>query len=305
MSDSETAKESPSSMAPGGATVGAQRNYLRKLLKSKKGMTGMVITIVAILTAIFAPVVAPASVTSQSIESKFAPPSLLGADSDHLLGADNLGRDTLSRMIYGTRISVGVAFLVIAISVSIGSVIGAVAGYYGGVVDIIVMRIGDLQLSFPFILLALVFMAILGPGFWSMVVAFIVGIWVNYARLVRGNTLEIREMEYVQIAKATGVPDLKIIFGHVLPNAFPSVIVLGTLDVAWVIIYESALSFLGLGIQPPTPSWGVMLKEARNYLYESPWMTIFPAAALFVTCIGVNLLGDWLRDTFDPHLTQR
>jgi len=131
-----------------------------------------------------------------------------------------------------------------------------------------------------------------------------VALWVNYARLARGEALKIRELDFVQAAKAIGVSDLQIIRGHILPNALPSLIVLGTLDVAWVIIFESALSFLGLGIQPPTSSWGIMLSEARNYLYESPWMTIWPGVALFITCIGINLLGDWLRDTFDPKLVR-
>lgn len=305
MVDSKIPEEPPVPTRSGEVKEIARQRYFHKLLKSKKGLSGLIITLMVILIAILAPVLAPASVTAQSIESKFAPPAIFGFNSDHIFGADNLGRDTFSRMVFGARISLGVALLVISLSVSLGSIVGAVAGYYGGVLDNVIMRVGDVQLSFPFILLALIFMAILGPGFWSMVVAFVVGTWVNYARLVRGKTLELREMEYVKIAKATGVHQFKIIFGHILPNAFPSVIVLGTLDFAWVIIYESALSFLGLGIQPPTPSWGVMLKEARNYLYESPWMTIFPGALLFVTCVGVNLLGDWLRDTFDPKLTRR
>jgi len=268
-------------------------------------MTGAVLVLLMLLVAIFAPVISPRDITEQSIENKFAPPVFVeGGTEKNLLGGDNLGRDTLSRTLYGARISIGVAFLVISVSVALGAILGSIAGYYGGLIDNIIMRLGDFQLSFPFILLALVFMAILGPGFWSMATAFMVALWVNYARLVRGETLKIREMEYVQAAQAIGVSNIKIIFGHILPNAFPSLIVLGTLDVAWVIIFESALSFLGLGIQPPTPSWGVMLSEARNYLYESPWMTIAPGVALFITCIGINLLGDWLRDTFDPKLVR-
>lgn len=288
------------------APFGAERlsrDYWGELRRSRKGMTGAVLIALVVFVAIFAPWLAPHDTTSQSVAAKFLPPVFApGGSADHLLGADNLGRDTLSRTLFGTRISIGIAFSVIFISVSVGALLGAIAGYFGGLIDNIIMRIGDFQLSFPFILLALVFMAILGPGFWSLMVALTVALWVNYARLVRGEALKIRELEYVQAAKAIGVSDIRIILGHVLPNAFPSVIVLGTLDIAWVIIFEAALSFLGLGIQPPTPSWGVMLNEARSYLYESPWMTLFPGAALFVTCVGVNLLGDWLRDTFDPKL---
>ena len=281
------------------------RNYLEELRKSKKGLTGAILVALVLFAAIFAPILTPHDITTQSVASQFLPPAFVeGGTAEHLLGADNLGRDTLSRTLYGTRISVGVAFLVISISVSIGAILGCAAGYYGGIVDAIIMRIGDFQLSFPFILLAIVFMAILGPGFWSMTIAFTVALWVNYARLARGEALKIRELDFVQAAKAIGVSDFQIIRGHILPNALPSLIVLGTLDVAWVIIFESALSFLGLGIQPPTSSWGIMLSEARNYLYESPWMTIWPGVALFITCIGINLLGDWLRDTFDPKLVR-
>jgi ABC-type dipeptide/oligopeptide/nickel transport system permease subunit len=279
------------------------RDYWSELRRSKKGLTGAVIVALVVLTAIFGPLFTPHDITEQSVESRFAPPAFVaGGTADHLLGADNLGRDTLSRTIYGARISIGVALAVILISVTIGALLGAVAGYFGGLIDNLIMRIGDLQLSFPFILLALVFMAILGPGFVSMMVALTVALWVNYARLVRGEALKLRELEYVQAAKAMGVSDIQIILNHILPNALPSIIVLATLDIAWVIIFEAALSFLGLGVQPPTPSWGVMLSVARDYLYESPWMTLFPGAALFITCVGVNLLGDWLRDTFDPKL---
>lgn len=279
------------------------RDYFGELRRSKKGLTGAILLAIMILVAVLAPVLAPHDVAAQSIESQFALPFFLsGGSINHLFGADNLGRDTLSRVIFGTQISLGVGLFVILVSVSVGAVLGAIAGYYGGLIDNVIMRIGDFQLSFPFILLAIVFMAILGPGFWSMVVALTIALWVNYARLVRGEALKIRELEYVQAAEAIGVSKMRIIWGHIIPNALPAIIVLGTLDIAWVIIFESALSFLGLGIQPPTPSWGVMLNEARNYLYESPWMTVFPGAALFVTCVGINLLGDWLRDTFDPKL---
>lgn len=300
-----TAAEDPAgaTLAPIGTGAKLSRDYLRELRRSKKGLTGAVLLLLVVLVAIFAPLLAPHSVSEQSVDSQFAPPFFVpGGTLDYPLGADNLGRDTLSRTLYGARVSLGVAFLVISVSIVVGAILGAIAGYYGGFTDNVIMRFADFQISFPFILLAIVFMAILGPGFWSMSVALMIALWVNYARLVRGETLRIRELEYVQAARALGVPSLRIIMGHILPNALPALIVLGTLDIAWVIIFEAALSFLGLGIQPPTPSWGIMLNEARDYLYESPWMTIFPGGALFMTCIAVNLLGDWLRDTFDPRL---
>jgi ABC-type dipeptide/oligopeptide/nickel transport system permease subunit len=167
------------------------------------------------------------------------------------------------------------------------------------------MRLVDLQLSIPFIILALIWLAILGPGFWSVFAALAVALWVNYARLVRAETLNIREMEYVLAARTIGVAQTRILLVHILPNVLPSILVLATLDMAFVIIFESSLTFLGLGIQPPTPTWGYMLSEGRNYLQESPWMTIFPGAAIILTVVGINLLGDWLRDTLDPSLRGR
>jgi ABC-type dipeptide/oligopeptide/nickel transport system permease subunit len=186
-----------------------------------------------------------------------------------------------------------------------GSFLGAVAGYRGGFLDSLIMRIVDLQLSIPFILLAMIVLAVLGPGFWSVAIALTLALWVNYARLVRGETLRIREMEFVVAARAIGLNDRRILNRHILPNMLHSILVLATLDMAFVIIFEASLTFLGLGIQPPTPTWGFMLSEGRNYLSESPWMTLFPALAVILTVVGINLLGDWLRDTFDPSLRTR
>jgi len=164
------------------------------------------------------------------------------------------------------------------------------------------MRLTDFQLSFPFILLAIIFMAIFGPGFTSLVIALAVAIWVNYARLVRGETLKLRELEFIQAARSIGVRHSSIILRHVVPNVLPSIIVMATLDIAFVIIFEAALSFLGLGIQPQTPSWGVMISDGRNYMFESLWMTLGPGLAILVTAVAINLFGDFLRDTYDPRL---
>jgi ABC-type dipeptide/oligopeptide/nickel transport system permease subunit len=281
------------------------RQTVRQLTHSAKGLTGAVLVGLAIVAAIGAPVLAPHDPTAQAVRGKFAKPALFGADTDYLLGGDNLGRDIFSRVLYGSRASLAIGFLVTALAAVVGSIVGGIAGFRGGPIDTTVMRLVDLQLSIPFILLALIFLAILGPGFWSVFIALSVALWVNYARLVRGETLTIREMEYVVAAETIGVSKSRTLLVHILPNVLPSILVLATLDIAFVIIFESSLTFLGLGIQPPTPTWGYMLSEGRNYLQESPWMSIVPGAAIILTVVGINVLGDWLRDTLDPSLRGR
>jgi ABC-type dipeptide/oligopeptide/nickel transport system permease subunit len=209
------------------------------------------------------------------------------------------------QVLYGARASLAIGFLVTLVAAIVGSTLGTIAGFRGGFIDTLIMRLVDLQLSIPFILLAMIVLAVLGPGFWSVFVALSIALWVNYARLVRGETLRIREMEYVVSARTIGVGDPRLLARHILPNMMHSILVLATLDMAFVIIFEASLTFLGLGIQPPTPTWGYMLSEGRNYLSESPWMTVFPGLAIILTVVGINLLGDWLRDTFDPSLRNR
>jgi ABC-type dipeptide/oligopeptide/nickel transport system permease subunit len=281
------------------------RQFLRQLVRSPKGLTGAILVGLAICAAITASVVSPHDPTEQAVRGKFAKPALLGYESDYLLGGDNLGRDIFSRILYGSRASLAIGFLVTALAAVVGSILGGIAGFRGGLIDTAVMRLVDLQLSIPFILLALIFLAILGPGFWSVFVALAVALWVNYARLVRGETLTVREMEYVVAAETIGVSKTRTLLVHILPNVLPSILVLATLDMAFVIIFESSLTFLGLGIQPPTPTWGYMLSEGRNYLRESPWLSLFPGSAIILTVVGINVLGDWLRDTLDPSLRGR
>ena len=278
------------------------RRFFQELCASPKGMTGFVCMTIIVIVAIFAPWILPADPTEQVIKNRFLPPVFAGGEWPHVLGADNLGRDIFSRVILGTQTSVAVGAFVVALALVVGSALGAIAGYFGGLVDSAIMRLTDFQLSFPFILLAIIFMAILGPGFTSLVIALAVAIWVNYARLVRGETLKLRELEFIQAARSIGVRHSVIILRHVVPNVLPSIIVMATLDIAFVIIFEAALSFLGLGIQPPTPSWGVMISDGRNYLFESLWMTLGPGLAILVTAVAINLFGDFLRDTYDPRL---
>jgi ABC-type dipeptide/oligopeptide/nickel transport system permease subunit len=281
------------------------RRFSGELRASPKGIIGFVIVSIVLLCAVFAPYLAPHNPAQQVIANRFLTPAWAdGGDWSYPLGGDNLGRDIFSRVLVGTRVSIGMGFLVVGTSMIVGSMLGAIAGYFGGFLDTLIMRIVDFQLALPFILIAIVFMAIMGPGLWSTFVALSVAIWVNYARLVRGETLKLRELDYIQAARCIGVPSGTIVLRHVIPNVLPVIIVMATLDVAWVIIFEAALSFLGLGVQPPTPSWGVMISEGRNYLYDSHWMSLGPGLAILITSIGINLLGDFLRDTYDPRLAR-
>jgi len=296
-----------STRMPAGADVVEARpsflaRFFRDLVRSPKGMVGFVIIVILLATAALAPLLAPHDATLQVLTDRFLPPFYAeGGSVDHLIGADNMGRDLLSRVILATRTSVTVALIVIAIIMVFGSAVGLLSGYFGGIVDTLLMRLVDFQLSFPFILLALLLLAIFGPGFSTLIVALSVAFWVNFARLVRSETLKLREAEFVQAARSIGVSHAAIMIKHILPNTLPSIIVLATLDIAVIIISEAAMSFLGLGIQPPTPSWGMMISDGRNYLYDSYWMVLGPGIAIVVTAVGINLFGDFLRDTYDPR----
>jgi ABC-type dipeptide/oligopeptide/nickel transport system permease subunit len=281
---------------------GAAR-FWRALRRSAKGLTGFALIGLMVAIALAAPFVAPHDPARQVIEWRFLPPVWEdGGSAAHLLGGDDLGRDIFSRVLLGARISITVALIVVALAMTIGSLLGALAGYFGGLLDTVIMRLAEFQLAFPFLLLALMFMAVLGPGFATLVTALTVALWVNFARVVRGEAMKIRPLEYIEAARSIGVPTWRIVLGHVLPNVFPAIVVLATLDVALVIIAEAALSFLGLGVQPPTPSWGMMISDGRDFLYEAPWMVLGPGVAILCTSVGINLFGDFLRDTYDPRL---
>jgi len=249
------------------------------------------------LAVLFSGVIFPGGADKIDLMSRLVPPFARPA---HLFGTDPLGRDVLARVVAGGKISLLVGFASVAGGVTVGVVMGLIAGYYRGIWDMLVMRFADIQLALPFILLAITFIAIVGGGLANTIILLIVSQWVQYARLVRGSVLTLREREFILSARAIGVKDWRIILQHLLPNLIGPVIVLMTLNVATNILLESSLTFLGLGIDPTIPSWGGMLAEGRTYLQTAWWVSVFPGLAILLTVLGLNLLGDWLRDSLDP-----
>lgn len=268
---------------------------LRQLLRNFAFVFGLFLTVVLVLVAILAPLLSPYDPNIQDTSRRLEAPS-----HEHPLGLDNLGRDVLSRIIWGARVSLRVGFSVVILASLVGIALGAISGYFGGWTDTIIMRITDILLAFPGILLAIALVAVLGPSLNNVVLALAIIGWVGYARLVRGQVLKVREMEFVTAAKALGARSPRVIVRHVLPNVMNPVIVMATLGLAGAILSEAALSFLGLGVQPPTPSWGAMLTAGRQYLGEANHLAIFPGAAIMLAVMGLNFLGDGLIDALDP-----
>ncbi len=276
---------------------------LRRLWRLKWGLAATAVILLIVASAVLAPWLAPFDPLSVNIRHRLAPPAWLeGGTPQHLLGTDQVGRDLLARMIYGGRVSLIVGVAAVLISASIGVLLGLSAGYFGASVDWTVMTLVNVTLTFPFVLLALAVIAVLGPSLTNMI--FVLGIagWPIYARVIRAETMALREREFVVAGRALGMSHTRIMFGQILPNLVSAIIVIATLQVAQVIILESFLSFLGLGIQPPTPAWGNMLGEGRVYMLNSWWIAAFPGLAIFVTTLAINLMGNALRDWLDPHL---
>ena len=265
-------------------------------------MIGLVLVVLAGAAAVGAPLLAPRNPQAADLPARLTPPAWLTYGSSYPLGTDAIGRDMLSRIIYGARISLEVGLLSVLLSSLAGTALGLLGGYYGGWLDETVMRAADLQLSFPFILFAIVVIAVLGPGLNRIILVLAVTQWALYARLVRSETLAVREADYIQAARAIGVADRRIIWRHVLPNALGAVLVLATLSIANNILLEASLTFLGLGVDPSVPSWGGMLAESRNYIQTAWWDSTFPGLAIMLTVMGFNLVGDWLRDRLSPDL---
>ena len=254
--------------------------------------------------ALLAPQIAPWDPTRQMLVKRLRPPMWEARGlRQHPLGTDHLGRDILSRILYGGRISLGVGLSAVTLSCLIGVTLGLLAGFHGGRTDALIMRVVDVFLAIPYILLAMGVVFALGASLVNVILVMAVTRWVQFARVVRADVLSIREREFVSGARARGNRSLRLLLRHVLPNALTPIIVVATLELAFMIIYESALSFLGLGVQPPTPTWGWMLSDGRNYIATAWWLATFPGLAIMLTVLAVNLLGDWLRDTLDPRLT--
>ena len=257
---------------------------------------GALIVGIALVAAIAGPSLTPFDPSAQELALRLAGPS-----ASHPFGLDELGRDILARVLAGARISFVVGFTVVLISAAVGTVMGAVAGYFGGRVDDVVSRVIDTLLAFPGLLLAIALVAVLGPSLANVLFALTIIGWVGYARLVRGQVLRAREFEYVQAARALGASTARILWKHIIPTAVPAVVVQATLGMAGAIIGEASLSFLGLGVQPPTPSWGTMLNGGRAHILDAPHLTVFPGLAIALLVLGLNFLGDGLRDTIDPR----
>lgn len=265
--------------------------------KNKVAIVGLGIVSFFILIAIFAPLIAPYSFEGQKLSDKHLAPS-----AEHWFGTDEFGRDILSRVIYGSRISIGVGFLSVAGSVVVGSFLGIIAGYYGRWIDTIISRIFDIILAFPSILLAIAVVAVLGPSLRNALIAIAIVNVPIFGRLLRSRVLTVKEEEYVTAAKAIGMGDGRILLHHVLPNSLAPIIVQGTLAIATAIIECAALGFLGLGAQPPAPEWGKMLADSRAFIIQAPWTVLFPGLAIMLTVLGFNLMGDGLRDALDPRM---
>jgi peptide/nickel transport system permease protein len=270
---------------------------LRALRRSRTGLAGVLVVTAVVIAAACAPWLAPSSPTAPAFGAILRPPG-----PAHPFGTDQLGRDVLSRVIYGARIALAVGLATVVAAGVIGCALGLVSGYAGGWADAAITRVADVQLSFPFILLALVVNAVIGAGLRNIIVSLVIAGWPLYVRVVRGEVLALRHREYVQAAVAIGARPVRLLWRHVLPNVMTPIVVISTLQVSQFIIAEATISFLGFGVQPPTPAWGSMVSDGRNYIFFAWWLAAFPGAALAVTALGVNLTGDWLRDVLDPRL---
>jgi ABC-type dipeptide/oligopeptide/nickel transport system permease subunit len=281
----------------------ARQATWRRLLRLRWGVGAAGVLLLIVATAVFAPLIAPYDPLAVDIRHRLSPPAWMehGA-AEHLLGTDQVGRDLLARMIYGGRVSLVVSVAAVVISATIGVLLGLGAGYFGGNTDWTIMTVINVMLTFPFVLLALAVIAVLGPSLLNMIIVLGVAGWPIYARVVRAETLAIREREFVVAGRALGMSHLRLMFRQILPNLVSTIVVIATLQVAQVIILESFLSFLGLGVQPPTPAWGNMLGEGRLYMLNSWWIATFPGLAIFLTTLVINLMGNALRDWLDPHL---
>ncbi len=273
--------------------------FWRRLKRNPIALLGGAVVALLFVLSLFAPLIAPADPNSIDAWNVLSPPSL-----QHWFGTDELGRDVFSRVLFGSRVSLLVGFVAVGISMSIGTVVGLASGYFSGVVDTILMRLVDIMLCFPAFFLILAVITFLEPSIWYIMVVIGLTSWMGVARMVRAETLSIREMDYITAARCIGCSHLRIIFRHILPNALSPVLVSATLGVAGAILTESALSFLGIGVQPPTPSWGNILTSGKDYIEFAWWLSLFPGLAILTTVLAYNLLGEGIRDALDPRVNR-
>jgi peptide/nickel transport system permease protein len=266
-------------------------------------LVGTLVIVASVVLAALAPALAPADPIRNDLLARLAPPMWMeGGSARHPLGTDTLGRDVVSRLLYGARVSLLVGFAAVLVAGVVGVALGLVAGYYSGRLDDLLMRLGDVQLAFPVLVLAIAVLSVLGASLGNVIIVLGLTGWVTYARIARAETLSLRHREFVEGARALGARDAAILWRHILPNVLPPITVVATFSVARTIIAEASLSFLGLGIPPPAPSWGAMLDEGRNYLTTGWWLALFPGVAILALVLGINLVGDWLRDVLDPRV---
>ncbi len=281
------------------------QEFFSRFKRNKMALWGGIVVILWIHVALFAPLLAPHDPYKGNLFKRLTPPFWVkGGDVHYPLGTDHMGRDMLSRIIYGSRISIIIGVTVVFITTSIGILFGLITAFYGGKVDAIISRVVDILLAFPYLVFAIGMMAVMGPGIFNLMLALIYKEWVTTCRVVRGEALAIKKLEYIEAARAVGVRNAVIMFGEILPNVLSPVIVVSTLRVATIILMEASLSFLGLGIQPPTPAWGSMVNEGRSFLFGFWWISTFPGVAILTLVMGINLMGEGFRDTLDPRLKE-
>ncbi len=296
-SASGNGEESRELLSQVGEKDGIREKLLRMCRQNKLAAVSAVVIAVIILASIFAPLIAPYGEAEQDVINRLQAPSLA-----HLFGTDELGRDVFSRILYGSRVSLVIGILPSVLSLAIGIVLGLLAGYIGGKTDVIIMRIADIMLSIPSLLLAMVIMYTLGSTTINLFIALSMINWASVARVVRSQTLSLKESEYVEASRSIGVPGRRIMLRHILPNCIPSLIVLFTLEVPSSILSESSLSFLGIGVQPPSASWGLMVNQSKQFLFTQPWLCLAPCISIMVVVLAFNFLGDGLRDVLDPYM---
>lgn len=279
------------------------RKLLRDLQENPVNLLALIFILLVLFSAIFAPWLAPYDPTAQSLRLRLKPPIwLAGSETGHILGTDALGRDMLSRIIFGARISLLVGFTAVLLQTLIGVSAGLIAGYYGGFVDNLLMRFADVQQAIPFLVLVVAVAAVMGPSLTNTILILGITGWVTYGRVVRAQVLSLMQQEYITASQALGGKDRRVMLRHLLPNLVAPVTVVGTLTISAMILVEASLSFLGLGVPPPTPTWGGMVADGRNYLVTAWWVSVMPGIAVFLTVLAINLVGDWLREVLDPTL---